>query len=87
MANCMHYPASHDQMGLPHPDPVVENASLAAVDPPDIYYELIMPTKIAEEGLLSDLQLETVVYACQRHEVRCLFFSGWHHQPSSSAYL
>ena len=58
-----------DQLGLPHPDPVVENASLAAVDPPDIVYELGMPSRIAEEGLLSDLQLETVVYACQRHEV------------------
>ena len=26
--------------GAPHPDPVVETASLAAVEPPDVTYEL-----------------------------------------------
>lgn len=58
------------QFGLPHPDPVVENASLAAVEPPDITYELGLDPTIIDKGLLSDLQLETVTYACQRHEVR-----------------
>lgn len=57
------------QLGLPHPDPVVENASLAAVDPPDVRYELALDPAIIQAGLLSDLQLETVVMACQRHEV------------------
>lgn len=28
------------KLGLPHPDPVVENNSMAAVDPPDLWYRL-----------------------------------------------
>lgn len=26
------------KLGVPHPDPVVENASMAAVDPPELWY-------------------------------------------------
>jgi len=50
----------------PHPDAVVETASLAAVAPPRPNYNLAMPTD--EKCGLSSLQLETVVYACMRHE-------------------
>jgi len=50
----------------PHPDAVVETASLAAVAPPRPNYALTMPTD--EKCGLSSLQLETVVYACMRHE-------------------
>ena len=53
--------------GIPHPDPVVENSTLAAVAPPDITYNLAMPANIISEGKLSNLQLEAVVYGCQRH--------------------
>lgn len=28
------------KLGLPHPDPVVENTSMAAVDPPELWYSL-----------------------------------------------
>lgn len=28
------------KLGVPHPDPVVENASMAAVDPPELWYRL-----------------------------------------------
>jgi hypothetical protein len=56
--------------GRPHPDPVVETASLAAVDPPDITYQLAAYKVLVEEARLSALQLESVVYACQRHEQR-----------------
>lgn len=52
--------------GLPHPDPVVETASLASVEPPDITYELHLDDLVASGGL-SALQLESIVYACQRH--------------------
>ena len=34
------YRPSKLHIGMPHPDPVVETASLAAVEPPDISYEL-----------------------------------------------
>lgn len=52
--------------GVPHPDPVVETASLASVEPPDITYELHLDDLVASGGL-SALQLESIVYACQRH--------------------
>lgn len=55
--------------GVDHPDPVVENATLSAVAPPSVTYNLAMPASIISEGKLSNLQLEAVVYACQRHEM------------------
>lgn len=59
-------PAKLD-FGMPHPDPVVETASLASVEPPDITYQLHLDDLVASGGL-SALQLESIVYACQRHE-------------------
>jgi len=53
--------------GLPHPDPVVETSSLATVEPPDIHYKLKLPPKVIDNGLLSALQLESVIYASQQH--------------------
>ena len=69
------------QVGSAHPDPVVETASLAAVEPPDITYTLHLDDLIKKK-LLSGLQLESIVYACQRHEqllpddTRAGFFIG-----------
>lgn len=57
------------KFGRDHPDPVVENSTLAAVAPPDVTYSLAMPAAVIAEGKLSNLQLEAVVYGCQRHEV------------------
>lgn len=59
-------PAKLD-FGVPHPDAVVETASLASVEPPDISYTLQLDDLVASGGL-SALQLESIVYACQRHE-------------------
>ncbi|XP_055343644.1 protein strawberry notch homolog 1-like isoform X2 [Paramacrobiotus metropolitanus] len=56
-------------LGLPHPDPIVETLSLASVSPPDITYQLKMPEHIGDDGLLSSPQLESIVYAYQRHEM------------------
>lgn len=53
--------------GKNHPDPVVENSTLGAVIPPDVTYNLAMPAEIIYDGKLSNLQLEAVVYGCQRH--------------------
>ena len=44
------------QFGPPHPDAVVETASLAAVDPPDISYELKAHKELVDAGVLSALQ-------------------------------
>lgn len=54
---------------LAYIDPVVENSTLSAVAPPDVTYNLAMPASILSEGKLSNLQLEAIVYGCQRHMV------------------
>lgn len=56
------------KIGLRHPDPVVETSSLSSVHPPDVWYRLSIPEEIIDEGKLSALQLEAIVYACQQHE-------------------
>lgn len=54
--------------GKKHPDPVVETSSLSSVEPPDIKYQLrILDECVDEGGKLSALQLESITYACQRH--------------------
>lgn len=58
------------QIGRPHPDPVVESASLSAVKPPPPAVELKLPKKIIDEGLLSNIQLESVLLASSRCVVR-----------------
>ncbi len=54
-------------MGDRHPDPVVETSSLASVELPDITYQLTIPNEKIQSNTLSALQLETMVYASQRH--------------------
>jgi hypothetical protein len=56
--------------GKAHPAVIVESASMAAVTPPDITYKPHLAPEIVGEGLLSDIQLERVIYAGQRHEQR-----------------
>jgi P-loop containing NTP hydrolase pore-1/C-terminal domain on Strawberry notch homologue len=56
--------------GRPHPAQIVESASMAAVVPPDITYRPHLAPEIITKGLLSDIQLERVIYAGQRHEQR-----------------
>ncbi|KAH8325043.1 hypothetical protein KR074_003793, partial [Drosophila pseudoananassae] len=54
------------KVGVAHPDPVVETATLSSVEFPDITYKLSLPERTTAS--LSALQLEAVVYACQAHE-------------------
>ncbi|KAL6843730.1 hypothetical protein ACP4OV_026301 [Aristida adscensionis] len=54
-------------LGLSHPDPVVETSSLSAVQPPEPTYNLNIMDELDETKALSCLQIETIVYACQRH--------------------
>ena len=44
------YMPSKVTIGLKHPDPVVETASLASVVPPDVCYELSLPDKTIKSG-------------------------------------
>ncbi|KAG8454621.1 hypothetical protein GDO86_001007 [Hymenochirus boettgeri] len=63
------YVPSKYKLGKQHPDRVVETSTLSSVPPPNITYILSLPSPIIERGLLSALQLEAIVYACQQHEV------------------
>ncbi|KAL1537165.1 udp-glycosyltransferase [Salvia divinorum] len=54
-------------IGPPHPDPVVETSSLSAVQPPEPTYDLRIKDELEHSKALSCLQIETLVYACQRH--------------------
>lgn len=54
-------------IGPPHPDPVVETASLSAVQPPEPTYDLQIKDDLESLKALSCLQIETLVYASQRH--------------------
>ncbi|CAF1235122.1 unnamed protein product [Adineta ricciae] len=55
------------RLGDRHPDPVVETSSLSSVELPDITYQLTIPNEKIQANTLSALQLETIVYASQRH--------------------
>lgn len=54
-------------IGISHPDIVVETNTLSSVPPPDITYTLSIPEQTINSGLLSALQLEAIIYACQVH--------------------
>ena len=84
------YSPLHLTSGQPHPDPVVETTSLSFAELPRISYALNLPADIflprtperRVGGALSRAQLETVSYACQKHETylptgeRAGFFLG-----------
>jgi hypothetical protein len=53
-----------------HPDPVVETASLSSLVPPKTTHKLRLCAKTITQGLLTNLQLETINLACQQHELR-----------------
>ncbi|KAG6605360.1 Protein FORGETTER 1, partial [Cucurbita argyrosperma subsp. sororia] len=69
-------------IGPPHPDPVVETSSLSAVQPPEPTYDLKIKDDLEKSKTLSCLQIETLVYASQRHmhhlpnDTRAGFFIG-----------
>lgn len=52
-------------VGISHPDIVVETNTLSSVPPPDVTYTLAIPKPTIDSGLLSALQLEAIIYACQ----------------------
>ncbi|NER48587.1 MAG: methylase, partial [Symploca sp. SIO1A3] len=52
---------------LPHPTTLCESAALSSVKPPAVSYQPTLPSSVVEKGLLSEVQLESVIYAGEAH--------------------
>ena len=59
---------SHPSL-TPHPDPLVESASLRGAIMPPLTQRLRLPSRTFLEGLLTTAQLEGVARACAQHEL------------------
>ncbi len=51
----------------PHPTELVQSAAMAAVAPPRPSYQPHLPARLLSAGILSDAQLESVIYAGEAH--------------------
>jgi len=56
--------------GCPHPDALIVSSSLGSVPLPPVTYKHTLPAKLLDDKLLSRPQLETLLYACQAHELK-----------------
>lgn len=61
-------PATKVRGAKPHPTPLVESAAMASVEAPKVTYSPKIDQKLIDEGVVSDAQLEPVIYAGAAHE-------------------
>ncbi len=58
----------------PHPSALVESSAMGSVAPPAPTYRPILPRAIVRDALISDAQMEAVIYAGEAHSS---FLPGW----------
>jgi hypothetical protein len=51
----------------PHPTALVQSAAMASVAPPKPGYRPHLPTSLIADGILSDAQIESIIYAGEAH--------------------
>src|SRR3546814_5571290 len=71
LAEAIYEPYSLQSLAIagarPHPTALVQSAAMASVAPPKPCYRPHFPEQLIADGILSDAQLESIIYAGEAH--------------------